>query len=76
MSGAPTEDVIIEFHAVGDSVRVSAMDPATLTEVVLVGPASAGEAALTRAVVNKLRYRLDRMAQTRPRMPARSGIVV
>ncbi len=48
------EDVIIEFQRIGASVKVSAIDPETLTEVSIAGPASAGEEALTRAVMQKL----------------------
>ena len=52
--------VIIEFVRLGQLVRVSAMDPESLTEVVLQGPAAAGEAALRRAVLRKLAYVLQR----------------
>lgn len=47
---------IIEFVPLGKSVKVSAMDPKTLTEVSIIGPASAGRAELQRNVVNKLQY--------------------
>jgi hypothetical protein len=53
-------DVIIEFVRYGTIVRVSALDPETLVEVTLQGPASAGEAALTHAVLRKLEYVLAR----------------
>ena len=49
---------IIEFHRVGNAVKVTAMDPATLTEVSMVGTPSAGDAELTRLVVRKLEYML------------------
>lgn len=52
--------VIVEFTRLGALVRVSAMDPATLTEVVIQGPASAGEEALRRAVLMKLEHMLER----------------
>ena len=54
------DGVIIEFVRCGASVRVSALDPATLVEVTLQGPAAAGEAALRRAVLRKLDYVLAR----------------
>ena len=47
---------IIEFHRIGNAVKVSAMDPATLTEVSMVGTPGAGEAELTRLVIRKLEY--------------------
>lgn len=50
------DDIIIEFHRIGGSVKVSAMDPATLTEVSIVGPANAGEETLKRNVLRKLEY--------------------
>lgn len=52
--------VILEFTQIGPLVRVSAMDPATLTEVVIQGPAAAGEAALRQAALQKLAYAIAR----------------
>jgi phage head maturation protease len=49
---------IIEFHRIGNAVKVSAMDPATLTEVSIVGSPSVGDSELTRLVVRKLEYML------------------
>jgi hypothetical protein len=49
-------EVILEFVQIGGLVRVSAMEPESLTEVVIYGPASAGEAALRRTVLCKLDY--------------------
>ncbi len=50
------DDVIIEFHRVGAAVKVTAMEPRTLTEVSIVGPATASEADLTQLVLRKLEY--------------------
>ncbi|HVY97961.1 MAG TPA: hypothetical protein VHA35_00570 [Dongiaceae bacterium] len=47
---------IIEFHRVGNAVKVSAIDPATLTEVSIVGAPGVGDAELSRLVVRKLEY--------------------
>jgi hypothetical protein len=52
------EDIIIEYHRIGASVKVSAFDPETLTEVSIVGPASAGEETLKRNVLRKLEFML------------------
>ena len=49
-------EIIIEFHQIGNSVKVSAMDPVTLTEVSIVGPANAGEEVLKRNVLRKLEF--------------------
>ena len=61
-TGAEADDgsAILEFTRVGAAVRVAAMDPATLTEGVIQGPAAAGEAALTEAALRKLAYMLGR----------------
>ena len=54
------DEVIIEFHQIGSSVKVSAVDPVTLREVSIVGSATAGEEALTRAAIRKLKYVLKK----------------
>ena len=54
-------DIIIEFMRIGNSVKVSAMDPATLTEVTIVGPANAGEETLKRNVLKKLEFVLAKI---------------
>ena len=54
------DGIIIEFHRVGAYVKVSAVDPRSLTEVSIVGDPAAGEAALTRAAIRRLEYVLAR----------------
>jgi hypothetical protein len=49
-------EILFEFTAVGNSVKVCAVDPVTLREVSIIGPVSAGEEALKRAALQKLRY--------------------
>jgi hypothetical protein len=58
--GMREDRVIIEFLPQGRFVKVSAMDPQTLTEVTIVGDAARGEEQLKRAALNKLRYVLER----------------
>lgn len=53
-------EVIIEYAPVGHVVRVSAMDTKTLTEVVIQGPASAGEETLKRNALKRLEYVLKK----------------
>lgn len=60
------DDVIIEFHPQGRYIKVSAMDPRTLTEVAIVGDPASGEAELRRVVLQKLSYVLERNGH-RPR---------
>ena len=57
---AKSHDIIIEFTAIGSSVKVTAVDPHTLVEVSIVGPASAGEETLKRNAVKKLQYVLNK----------------
>ncbi|MBM3556154.1 MAG: hypothetical protein FJX47_11450 [Alphaproteobacteria bacterium] len=58
----PDDDVIVEFQRVGAFVKVSAMDPRTLTEVSIVGSPSATQQELTRLVLRKLDYVLAKKA--------------
>ncbi len=55
--------IIFEFVRLGNSVKVTAIDPVSLIEVSLVGPASGDQAALRRAALRKLEFmraRLDK----------------
>lgn len=49
-------EIIIEFHPVGQFVKVSAIDTQTLTEVSIQGPASASEEVLKRNAIKRLEY--------------------
>ncbi len=49
-------EVIFEFHPVGHIMRVSAMDTATLTEVVIQCPVTAGESTFKRNALLRLEY--------------------
>lgn len=53
-------DYIVEFTQIGGSVKVSAMDPATLTEASIVGPANLPRELLVRRAVQKLEFVLAR----------------
>lgn len=53
-------EVIIEYNPVGNLVKVSAMDTATLTEISIQGPANAGEEILKRNALNRLKYVLEK----------------
>jgi len=59
---ADEQGYIIEFHQVGNAVKVSAMDPRTLTEVSIVGATGVSDTELTRLVVRKLEYVLAKRA--------------
>ena len=47
---------LIEFRRIGASVKVSAVDPRTGTEISMVGPASVSQTELSRNAINKLEY--------------------
>jgi hypothetical protein len=61
----PLPEVLFEFHRMGRTVRVVAVDPRTNTEISMVGDASAGVEALKRLAVKKLRYVIARRANPR-----------
>jgi hypothetical protein len=56
--GTPQGGVYFEFTSIGTSVKVSAIDAATGTEVSVVGPARAAQADLQRLALQKLKARL------------------
>lgn len=53
-------EVLLEFHQVGNAVKVTAVDPTSLVEVSIVGSPSAGEEMLKRAAIRKLEFVLER----------------
>ena len=54
--GASGAEVIFEFRRIGETVKVSAVDPVTNTEVSIMAPARSDPRALKLAAVRKLRY--------------------
>jgi hypothetical protein len=54
------DNYIIEFTQVGGSVKVTAVDPKTMTEVSIVGGPQYSQEFLTRQVVKKLEYVLSK----------------
>lgn len=56
----PNREVIFEFQSIGGIVRVTAMDTASMTEVVTQGPLSAGEEMLKRNALKRLEYVLKK----------------
>ena len=54
MSGG--DGYIIEFTRVGTAIKVTAADPATMTEVSIVGAPGYSQEFLTRQAVKKLEY--------------------
>lgn len=54
------DDIILEFTAVGGVLRVSAMDTASLTEVVVQGPVGSDRTSLANLARQKLAFVLQR----------------
>ncbi|MEM1139359.1 MAG: serine hydroxymethyltransferase [Pseudomonadota bacterium] len=72
-------EVLFEFTPVGDYVKVVAVDPASGTEVAMVGAASATQGELERAALKKLEYRLGlrpRKSAQKPSEPVGRGILI
>ena len=57
------DNYIIEFTQIGGSVKVTAVDPRTMTEVSIVGGPQYSQEFLTRQAVKKLEYVLSKQAE-------------
>ncbi len=55
-----SEGYLIEFVQVGNSVKVSAVDPRTNTEVSIVGSPAMSRDHLSKAAIRKLEYVLKK----------------
>ena len=73
---AASDEYLLEFQQFGTFVKVAAVDPLSGVEVAIVGPASAGEAALTDVAIRKLRYVLGRRQRSPVSLRRRPGIRV
>ncbi|GEO82467.1 DUF6898 family protein [Pararhodospirillum oryzae] len=62
---APPREVLFEIRQAGAYMRVAALDAATGTEVVMVGPASASLTTLKQNAARKLAYVLARRPASR-----------
>ena len=58
-------EVLFEMTAIGNSVKVCAVDPVSGTEVALIGPVSAGEEALKLSAMRKLDYVMNKQKEQR-----------
>lgn len=59
--------VIYEFVQIGSALKVTAVDPDTMTEVSIVGDPAASQDALERTALRKLQYVLAKRGKTDPR---------
>lgn len=76
-------EYIVEFQQHGASVKVSAIDPVTMTEVSIVGPSSIGQEELKRTALQKLHYVMNKKDgrvvtenSSAPDIPKKPGIIV
>lgn len=53
-------EIIIEFHPVGNFMKVSAMDTTSLTEVSIQGPQNSPQEILKRNALKRLEYVLKK----------------
>ncbi|MBS0472045.1 MAG: hypothetical protein JSR60_13305 [Proteobacteria bacterium] len=56
-------EIYVEFLVQGSYVRVTAIDPTTGCEAVIMGPAGASRAALSDAAIRKLKYIVEKRAK-------------
>ncbi len=62
MPASGKDEYLVEFQQVGNTVKVSAVDPVTNIEVSIVGDPAASQDELTRVAVQKLEYVLAKKA--------------
>lgn len=67
------KDVLIEYTAIEDMVRVAAIDDMTGAEAVIVGPASAGREVLGQVAAQKLSYVLSKRMKAEEGRSTRPG---
>jgi hypothetical protein len=60
MNERPKREIYFEHIAIGNSVKVTAIDSLTATEVSIVGPVGAAKSDLERLALRKLKARLAR----------------
>ncbi len=64
MPAGTLDEVIIEFHQVGNAGSVTAGEPESLIEVSIVGAPGAGRETLKRTAIRKLEYVLEKNRRT------------
>jgi hypothetical protein len=71
-NAGPTE-VLFEFHRVGNSLRVAAIDPVSNFEVTIVAPVRCGERELQRVALQKLAHVRGKRARAEREIARREG---
>ena len=60
----PGREILFEFRRIGNSVKVTALDAASNTEVSITGPATASRQQLEKAALAKLLHMLEKNASS------------
>lgn len=60
MSHDPMDGYIIEFIAMGNQIKVTAIDPVSGKEVSMIGAKQVSKDELSRIAIRKLQYVLER----------------
>lgn len=60
---AEKEEFLVEFTVIGNAVKVTAIDPITLTEVSMVGDIKLTQRELAKLAARKLRYMLAKQSK-------------
>lgn len=66
MTKVQAREVLIEYMRIGTSLRVTAVDVETGTEVVFQAPVKASRAEIKRTAIDKLNYVLRKQKKTSP----------
>ena len=67
------DDIIVETILLGGVQRVTALDPATLIEIVFQAPANADRSAILQLARQKLAWRIAREDKSDPPAGGRGG---
>jgi hypothetical protein len=68
-------EVLFEIVAIGNAVKVSAIDPHSNVEVSVVGPASASAYTLKMNALRKLKAKLRKAAAAGPAKPLKGKLI-
>jgi hypothetical protein len=68
-------EVLFEIVAIGNSVKVSAIDPSSNLEVSVIGPVTASPYTLKMNALRKLKARLRKLAAQEPAKPLKGKLI-
>ena len=54
---------IIEYYAIGNAVKVTAIDPETGIEATTIAPSYMGRPQMAQAAIHKLKYRIRKLSE-------------